>query len=208
MSVLTRTLTRVEVAERMTSEEFFRYAPEDRKAELIDGVMIMHSPPLVIHERLFRFLFTLLSTYVDNHDLGEVLGSRTPVKLEVDQTYEPDILFVSKERASIVQDKGIFGAPDLVIEILSAGTVHYDRGPKFRAYERAGVRELWLIDPYGPAGTEFYQLQDTRFVPVMPDGEGILRSIAMPGFWIDVAWLWPGERFIPVRQALDQISAA
>jgi len=208
MSVLTRTLTRVEVAERMTSEEFFRYAPEDRKAELIDGVMIMHSPPLVIHERLFRFLFTLLSTYVDNHDLGEVLGSRTPVKLEVDQTYEPDILFVSKERASIVQDKGIFGAPDLVIEILSAGTVHYDREPKFRAYERAGVRELWLIDPYGPAGTEFYQLQDTRFVPVMPDGEGILRSIAMPGFWIDVAWLWPGERFIPVRQALDQISAA
>jgi len=208
MSVLTRTLTRVEVAERMTSEEFFRYAPEDRRAELIDGVMIMHSPPLVIHERLFRFLFTLLSTYVDNHDLGEVLGSRTPVKLEVDQTYEPDILFVSKERASIVQDKGIFGAPDLVIEILSAGTVHYDRGPKFRAYERASVRELWLIDPYGPAGTEFYQLQDTRFVPVMPDGEGILRSIAMPGFWIDVAWLWPGERFIPVRQALDQISAA
>jgi len=208
MSVLTRTLTRVEVAERMTSEEFFRYAPEDQKAELIDAVMIMHSPPLVIHERLFRFLFTLLSTYVDNHDLGEVLGSRTPVKLEVDQTYEPDILFVSKERASIVQDKGIFGAPDLVIEILSAGTVHYDRGPKFRAYERAGVRELWLIDPYGPAGTEFYHLQDTRFVPVMPDGEGILRSIAMPGFWIDVAWLWPGERFIPVRQALDQISAA
>jgi len=39
-------LSRVEVAERMTSEEFFRYAPEDQKAELIDGVMIVHSPPL------------------------------------------------------------------------------------------------------------------------------------------------------------------
>jgi len=42
----------------------------------------------------------------------------------------------------------------------------------------------------------------------MPDSDGILRSTAMPGFWIDVAWLWPSERFIPVRQALARISAA
>jgi len=201
-------LTRVEVAERMTSEEFFRYAPEDQKAELIDGVMIVHSPPLDIHEKLFGFLFRLLAGYVEEQDLGEVRGSRTPVELEVDQTYEPDILFVTRERADMVESKGVFGAPDLVFEILSAGTVHYDRGSKFKAYERAGVRELWLIDPYGPAGTEFYQLQGQRFVPVMPDSDGILRSVAVSGFWIDVAWLWPGGRFIPVRQALSQISAA
>jgi Uma2 family endonuclease len=201
-------LTRVEVAERMTSEEFFRYAPEDQKAELIDGVMIVHSPPLVIHEKLQGFLYTLLRTYVEESDLGEVLGSRTPVEMEMAQTYEPDILFVARERADIVESKGVFGTPDLVIEILSASTVHYDRGSKFKAYERAGVRELWLIDPYGPAGTEFYQLQGRRFVPVMPDSDGILRSTAVPGFWIDVAWLWPGERFIPMRQALAQIVAA
>jgi Uma2 family endonuclease len=207
MSGVADVLTRVEVAERMTSEEFFRYAPEGQKAELIDGVMIMHSPPLVTHERLFRFLFRLLASYVEDHDLGEVLGSRTPVELEVDQTIEPDILFIAQERLDIVEEKGVFGTPDLVIEILSASTVSYDRGSKFRAYERAGVRELWLIDPYGPAGTEFYQLQATRFVPVMPDGDGILRSVVVPGFWIDVAWLWPGERFIPVRQALSAIGS-
>jgi Uma2 family endonuclease len=199
-------LSRVEVAERMTSEEFFRYAPEDQKAELIDGVMIVQSPPLVAHERLQNFLLTLLRLYVEEHDLGEVLGSRTPVELEIDQAPEPDILFVAKERLDIIQREGVFGAPDLVIEILSAGTVYYDRDAKFRAYERAGVRELWLIDPYGPAGTEFYQLQGRRFVPVMPDERGILRSVAVPGFWIDVAWLWPRERFIPVREALERIT--
>ncbi len=199
-------LSRVEVAERMTAEEFFRYAPEDQKAELIDGVMIVHSPPLVVHERLQIFLLTLLRSYVEEHDLGEVLGSRTPVELEADQAPEPDILFVAKERLDIIQPKGVFGTPDLVIEILSAGTVQYDRGPKFRAYERAGVRELWLIDPYGPAGTEFYQLQETRFVPVMPDEKGILRSVAVSGFWINVNWLWPDGGFIPVREALAQIS--
>lgn len=200
-------LSRVEVAERMTSEEFFRYAPEDQKAELIDGVMIVQSPPLVAHERLQNFLLTLLRSYVEEHDLGEVLGSRTPVELEIDQAPEPDILFVAKDRLDIIQAKGVFGAPDLVIEILSAGTLHYDRGPKFRAYERAGVRELWLVDPYGPAGTEFYQLRGRRFIPVMPDEKGILRSVAVPDFWVDVAWLWPGERFIPVREALTRITA-
>jgi Uma2 family endonuclease len=151
-------------------------------------------------------LFNLLAVYVEEHDLGEVLGSRTPVELDVEQTPEPDILFVAKERLDIIQAKGVFGAPDLVIEILSAGTVGYDRGAKFKAYERAGVRELWLIDPYGPAGTEFYQRRGTRFIPVMPDQDGIVRSVAMPGFWIEVAWLWPGERFIPVQQALRQIA--
>lgn len=201
-------LSRVEVAERMTSREFFRYAPEDQKAELIDGVMIVHSPPLLTHERLFGFLLRLLAGYVEEHDLGEVLGSRTPVELEVEQAYEPDILFVTRDRADIVESKGVFGAPDLVIEILSAGTIQYDRGPKFRAYEQAGVRELWLIDPHGPVGTEFFQLQGMRFVPVMPDDDGILRSVAVPGFWINVDWLWPGERFIPIGEALTQISAA
>jgi hypothetical protein len=53
--------SRVEIAERMTAAEFLRDAPEDRKAELIDGVMIMPSPALVVHERLFLFLIRLLS---------------------------------------------------------------------------------------------------------------------------------------------------
>lgn len=197
--------SRVEVMERMTTDEFFRDAPEDRKAELIDGVMMMPSPPLVIHERLVSFLLTLLRLYADEFDLGEVLGSRTAVALAEDQAPEPDILFVARERQHIVQSKGIVGAPDLVIEILSSGTAKVDRGPKFVAYERAGVRELWLIDPYGPAGSEFYQLRGGRFVPVMPDENDRLSAVTVPGFWVDVNWLWPRERFVPVGQALAQI---
>ena len=56
--------SRVEVAERITSEEFLRRAPEDQKAELIDGVMIVAPPPLDIHERLVLFLLRLLGEYV------------------------------------------------------------------------------------------------------------------------------------------------
>jgi len=160
---------------------------------------------LQIHEKLFGFLFSLIRMYTEEHDLGETHGSRTGVELAPDQVYEPDIVFVARDRLGIIERKGIVGAPDFVIEILSAGTAHYDRGEKMRAYERSGVRELWLIDPYGPAGTEFYQLEAQRFVPIAPDSQGMLRSTAVPGFLINVAWLWPRERFITVRQALTQI---
>lgn len=198
-------LSRVEVMERMTAADFFRDAPEDRKAELIDGVMIMPSPPLVIHERMQGFLSTLLRLYVEEKNIGEVFGSRTAVELELFYAPEPDILFVSKERRHIIGEKGIRGAPDFVIEILSASTAQNDRGGKLRAYERAGVREYWLIDPYGPTGTEFYQLQEGRFRPHAPDAEGSLSSVTVPGFWIDLDWLWSGRDYPAVRQALNAI---
>jgi Uma2 family endonuclease len=207
MTILT-TWSRVEVAERMTAAEFWTDAPDEQKAELINGVMIMAPPPLHIHEKLFGFLFSLIRAYSEEHDLGEAHGSRTGVELAPDQVYEPDILFVSRDRLDIIERKGIVGAPDFVVEILSASTAQYDRGDKMRIYERVGVRELWLIDPYGPVGTEFFHLEEQRFIPVTPDSQGVLRSVALPDFWINVAWLWPQERFITVRQALAQIEAS
>lgn len=202
-----RTLSRVEVAERMTSREFFRRAPEDRKAELIDGVMIVPSPPLDIHERLLIFLIRLLGEFIESYNLGELRGSRTAVELEEDQTYEPDIVFVARDRVGIVKEDGVFGAPDLIVEILSASTAPYDRGAKFRAYERAGVGELWLIDPHGPAGTEFYRRKGRILQPVMPDEAGVLHSVAVPGFKLRTAWLWPVEKFVAIRDALKEMGA-
>ena len=202
----TRALSRVEVAERMTAAEFFRRAPEDRKSELIDGVMIMPSPPSDTHERLQIFLLRLISEFAEERNLGEVRGAHTAVKLADEQAPEPDILFVRREQEHFITDQGVFGPPDLVIEVLSASTAANDRGSKFHAYESAGVGEVWLIDPYGPAGTEFYQRAGHAFKPVMPDAAGVIESIALPGFKLRVAWLWPGEKFIAVREALKEMS--
>ncbi len=112
-------------------------------------------------------------------------------KSEID-TYEPDILFVAKAREHIIMERKLLEAPDLVVEILSASTARYDRSPKLVGYSAAGVRELWLIDPYGPAGTQFFQRQADILVEVAPD-EGVLRSLALSGFELRVAWLWPDE---------------
>lgn len=200
-----RTLSRVEVSERTSAEEFLRYVPVDKQSQLIDGVIIVSPPPLDVHERLQIFLLRLLGDFVEIFSLGEVRGSRTAVVLEDEQVFEPDILFVSQESLEILQERGVFGAPDLVIEILSASTAAYDRGTKFHIYERAGVQELWLIDPYGPAGTEFYQREGSTFKPVMPDDNNLVHSIALPNFRLNTAWLWPAEKFISIRAALKEI---
>jgi Uma2 family endonuclease len=202
-----RAYSRVEVEERITSEEFLLRAPEDQKAELIEGVMVVAPPPSDTHERLQVFLLRLLGEYIERLDLGELRGSRTTVRLEEDQSYQPDLVFIAKENQTILRETGIFGAPDLVVEILSASTAAYDRGPKLRTYGRAGVRELWLIDPYGPAGTEFYQRSLQRLRPVMPDADGVISSVTLPGFRLHTAWLWPEGKFVSVQEALKTILA-
>jgi Uma2 family endonuclease len=197
---------RIEIVERMTATEFFELAPETETAELVEGVMIVSPPPLDSHERQQGFLYTLIRLYVEQHNLGEVRGSRTAVRLSEAHVFEPDILFLSQARSHLLQERGVFGAPDLVVEILSAATAAYDRGDKLRAYERYGVQETWLIDPYGPSGTLFYQQREGLYVPMPVDGEGWLVSTALPGFHLQTDWLWPQEKFVPVFTALAAVN--
>lgn len=196
---------RVELAEtpvgRWTHADFMRLAPEDEKAELINGTLIVMPPPSDSHERLQGWLFFVLMGFVKFFGLGEVRGSRTAVRVAPHQTYEPDILFVGQARTHIIAEREVLEAPDLVIEILSSSSAENDRGPKRENYARAGVRELWLIDPYGPAGTQFFQRQTDELVEVAPVN-GAIHSMALPGFRLDTNWLWPeagGQLPNPVR---------
>lgn len=187
---------RVELAEppigRWTHADFMRLAPEDRKAELINGELIIMPTPSIAHENLQIFLLTILRLFAAAFNLGTVLGSRTAVRIALGQTYEPDILFVGKERQHIITELDVAEAPDLVIEILSASSAERDRGVKREQYELAGVRELWLIDPYGPAGTQFFQRQGARLIEVAPV-KGIIYSTTLTGFQRKLDWLWARE---------------
>ncbi|MFZ6026424.1 MAG: Uma2 family endonuclease [Chloroflexota bacterium] len=178
--------------ERWTHDDFMLLAPADQKAELIDGEMFMAPPAFEEHERLQSFLMTVLQMYVSRYDLGEVRGSRTAVYISDTQTYEPDLLFVRRERAHIITHQKLVEAPDLIIEILSAATARYDRGVKLGNYARAGTKEVWLIDPYGAAGTQFFQRQQSDLIQVAPL-DGVIYSVAIPGLKFKIAWLWPGQ---------------
>jgi Uma2 family endonuclease len=86
-----------------------------------------------------------LEAWLREHPVGEVYAAPLDVILSDVDVVEPDLLFVSNERAEVL-GTWIHGAPDLVVEILSPGTRRTDETTKRRLYERAGVREYWIVD--------------------------------------------------------------
>lgn len=172
----------------VTEEEYERITTEDTKYELIDGVLIMHSPASIEHEDLFGFLHFLLTGYVQERRLGKVLGSRATLRLSSSRNLEPDLFFVARANLHRVQRKRVEGTADFVIEVVSRSTRDFDLEEKRSLYREARVREIWfvdrdrrevLVDTLGDAGYTEARCQTGR-----------LESAAIPGFRVEVDWLW------------------
>ena len=147
----------------------------------------MSPSPLPLHQRVAARLTGQITAYLDSHPVGEVF-----VEVDVylgegprggDLVYRPDIVFVRHERLPKVLDR-ITGAPDLVVEIVSTSSRRYDRETKMGDYERCGVAEYWLIDPYRKE-MAFYSLKQGRYVMAAPTDD-TLASEAVPGFSLDL----------------------
>ncbi len=120
--------------------------PEDKRYEIIEGELFMVPAPIPYHQDIFRSLFRILTDYAQSKNLGKVYSAPIDVVLSNENIVQPDILFISKERLSIIGQKNIRGAPDLVVEILSPGTAEKDKILKRKLYAKFGVKEFWLVD--------------------------------------------------------------
>ncbi len=125
----------------------YQKLPEGAPYQLIGGELVMSPAPTLQHQRIIGKIFTLLTEYVNKKQLGEIFISPVDVYLDTENTFQPDIVFVSKERAAIMDEQKINGAPDLVVEILSPSTAYYDLKKKKEMYEKYGVKEYWIVDP-------------------------------------------------------------
>ncbi len=125
----------------------YRATPDDERYELIDGELILAPAPRTAHQSIQAYIGSELFMFVRETRAGYVFFAPTDVALSDTDVVQPDILFVSNERARIITENDIQGAPDFVIEILSPSTAQRDRGVKHALYERHGVKEYWMIDP-------------------------------------------------------------
>lgn len=125
----------------------YKLLPEGAPYQLIEGELIMTPAPNPLHQLISGNIFKKISKFVDEKGLGIVLYSPVDVYLDEENAYQPDIVFIPKERSKIIKEDGIHGAPDIVIEILSPSTAYYDIKKKFRVYERSSVKEYWIVDP-------------------------------------------------------------
>ena len=188
----------------MDYETFKNRIKEHEKGDLIEGVMKLKTPASAEHEDRFGILYVLLRMYVSAKSMGKVFGSRTLVRIDNKNGYEPDILFVAKESLDIIKTHEILGAPNVVVEIISKSSRIDDRVKKFQYYERLGVQEYWLIDPdYRLA--EFYERVDDQFRQMDTDDD-IFRSNAVSDFWFKLDWLFmtpPPNEFDLLQQILN-----
>ena len=103
---------------------------------------------------------------------------------------EPDLVYVSRERARIISARGIEGAPDLFVEVLSPSTQARDRGLKMRRYAVAGVPHYWIVDP-STRSLEAYRLGESGYESSGVYGPGsIFRPELFPGLEIPIDDLW------------------
>lgn len=120
--------------------------PEGAKYQLIDGEIIEMPTPIVAHQNAVLNLAFEFEKLNRAKKLGRVIVAPMDVFLDIHNTFQPDVMFISNERASIIGTDIVRGAPDLVVEVLSPSTAYYDLRKKMPTYFKYGVKECWIID--------------------------------------------------------------
>ncbi len=178
---------------KMSYEEYLEFASDSRIVEWVAGEAIIYMPPIPQHQNIIYLLGTLIGLFVQFFDLGDLFMAPLEVKLWPNgPSREPDIFFVAKENQPKLTQKRFEGAPDLIIEIISPGSVTEDRVRKFSQYEQAGVKEYWIIDPRPhQQQVDFYLLgADKQFHAAPLNEDGRYFSTILPNLWFDIDWLW------------------
>ena len=182
--------------EPLTIQDFCELADEDTDAELIEGVVVMKSPVSYAHEALFGFLHKTLGQYVEERGLGEVLTQKFLVRVTEYTGREPDLMFVGRDRLDIIDKAFLSAAPDLIMEIVSPHDRPNEILQKRVEYEQLGVRELWIIDQPKQRLTVLDLGTDGRYRE-RPLPTGVVDAMAVPGFHLQVDWLWCEPRGFP-----------
>ena len=176
-------------------EEFLATVDEGTHAEWVDGQVVPMSPASERHEEISGFLYTLIRGYLRRKGIrGRTFHGTFQMKLGPTLPgREPDVIYVAPEHAHRVHGTFMKGPADLAVEVISPESRTRDRIDKFREYQQAGVLEYWLIDP-NLRTAEAYRLSDAGTYQLVDLGDPPrLRSVALPGFWVEVEWLWLDE---------------
>jgi Uma2 family endonuclease len=174
----------------MTERQFVDWRPEKVCAEWDDGKVILMTRTSGEHSDITVFLVRLLAAFVEHHDLGIVRGPEFQMRLAGQRKDRiPDVLFVSNARMHSVRKDDLNGPADLAVEVVSRDSVVRDWRTKYQEYERAGVREYWVIDPLAKR-FEAYALRGKTYRLLPVDDQGRVFSKTLRGLHVRPAWFW------------------
>lgn len=182
---------------RLPRETYYTYADyltwdDGKRYELIDGAVYMMSPaPSPVHQRVSGNLFLQLATYLKGKTC-EVYAAPFDVRLDADglddTVVQPDLSVVCDPGK--IDARGCKGAPDMVVEILSPGSVNHDQLVKFNKYRQAGVLEYWIVNPQA-RNVQVYLLRDGEYMGRMYGDTGLVAVDVLAGCEVDLGEVFP-----------------
>ncbi len=176
---------------RLTYEDYLKGPEIKQRYDIIEGEMIMAPSPDLQHQRILRRLFLQVHQFVSEQESGETLFAPLDVVVQREplRIRQPDLLFVSNERANIL-GQIVEGAPDLVVEVLSPGNTRGEMESKLADYARLGVIECWLVSPEART-VEVLNLNEGNWQRASLNGVGDqISSVVLQGLELEVSQLF------------------
>ncbi len=168
-----------------TEADYFRLPETNMIVELSGGRLIISPSPTPKHQKISNKLNFLICSYIFNNNLGEVVTAPMDTRLYEGVVRQPDIEFMSNEHLDRITEK-MWGVPDLVVEVLSESNDKEDKEDKYLEYQRAGVSEYWIVDPFKQS-IEVYTLENGAYELFGKWGIGeIAKSKLLEGFEVKV----------------------
>ena len=137
-----------EYKSKLYTTEYIDSLPEGERAELIDGKLYMMAHPSFVHQDIIFSIGRKIADCIDEHEkICKVILAPFGLYLSSDNRnyLEPDLMVVCDK--SKITDKGVVGAPDFVIEVVSPSSIQMDYMKKLMKYARSGIREYWIVEP-------------------------------------------------------------
>ena len=167
----------------LTYDDYAKLTPPDNgNYELHNGQIIYMPSPIPLHQIVSDNLSANLIVYLRKHKLGRIISAPMDVVFNPIDTFQPDILFLSNERLSLIGDKKIEGAPDLVVEILSPSNNPKEMGYKKVIYEMSNVKEYWIINLKKQILTQYENIEGEFLIHRVFEKKDTLTSLTINGF--------------------------
>ena len=175
----------------LTFKDYERLTPPDSgNYELHNGKIIFMPSPLAPHQIVSGNLHAAIHFHIRKNSLGVVLTAPMDTILTPNDTVQPDLLFITKEREHII-DRQVKGAPDFIIEILSGSNSPKEMSYKKYVYETTGVREYWVVNIEKQLITQYENVEGEFIIHKVARLNDTITSFVMGGFQIDVNDILP-----------------
>lgn len=201
----------LEAGDRLSREEFerrYERMPNLKKAELIEGIVYMPSPVSASNHGFPQSDLGYCLCFYAWETPGVKCADNSTVRLDIDNEPQPDLILLKLPQkggqARLSADGYLEGAPELVVEIVGSSRA-YDLHQKKEVYRRNGVREYlaWIT---GQQRLVWWQLHEGEYQEIVPQTDGLLKSLVFPGLWLDAQALLRDDKkavMAALRQGLE-----